>query len=168
MQSTFKIEKTIASIRKQLLFFMIMLALSGITAMPLQLELSIVRVLVPDQSRLGIFLQTVADALSDTAAHYPFLFYGYDWLAFAHIVLAIAFIGPYKDPVRNKWVVEFGMIACLLILPVAIIGGYFRGIPFWWRMVDCSFGIIGIVPLLSCYKKITAIERLQQKIEATW
>jgi hypothetical protein len=168
MQSTFKIEKTLSGIRKRLLFFMIMLALSGLTAIPVQWELAAARELVPDESDAGVFLQSVANALDDVSVHYPFLFYGYDWLAFAHVVLAIAFIGPYRDPVRNKWVVEFGMIACLLIVPVAIIGGYFRGIPFWWRMIDCSFGVIGIIPLLSCYKKIIAIERLQQKIQATW
>jgi hypothetical protein len=22
-----------------------------------------------------------------------------------------------------------------------------RGIPFWWRLIDCSFGILGAVPL---------------------
>lgn len=45
-------------------------------------------------------------------AHYPFLAYGTDWLAFAHLVITVAFIGPYLDPVRNKWVIAFGLIAC--------------------------------------------------------
>lgn len=62
---------------------------------------------------------------------------------FAHFVLAILFIGPLKDPVRNTWVIEFGMIACALVIPYALVAGYMRGLPFWWRLVDCSFGVIG-------------------------
>jgi hypothetical protein len=46
-------------------------------------------------------------ALRDMNSRYPFLAYGYDWLAFAHLVIAVAFIGPLRDPVRNKWVMEF-------------------------------------------------------------
>ncbi|CAM5660696.1 hypothetical protein SALBM217S_01493 [Streptomyces griseoloalbus] len=49
----------------------------------------------------------------------PFLLLGTDWLAFAHLVIAVAFYGPYRDPVRNIWVVEFGMIACAGIIPLA-------------------------------------------------
>jgi hypothetical protein len=43
-------------------------------------------------------------------------------------------------------VIEFGVIACILIIPFAMIAGHFRGMPFWWRLIDCSFGIIGLVP----------------------
>jgi hypothetical protein len=88
------------------------------------------------------------------------MYYGYDWLAFAHIVIAIVFIGPYQDPVKNKWVVEFGMIACILIIPFAMIAGYFRGIPVWWRLIDCSFGILGMIPLVISYRKIHLLEEL--------
>jgi len=78
---------------------------------------------------------------------YPFLAYGTDWLAFGHFVIAVAFIGPLRDPVKNIWVIEFGMIACLAIIPYAMVMGQFRGIPLYWRLIDCSFGVIGIVPL---------------------
>jgi hypothetical protein len=87
------------------------------------------------------------------------LAYGYDWLAFAHFVLAILFIGPLKDPVRNKWVIEFGMIACVLIIPFAFIAGHFRGIPVGWRLIDCAFGVIGIIPLSICLSKIIMVEK---------
>jgi hypothetical protein len=40
----------------------------------------------------------VYDALAMTNRQYPFLAYGADWLAFAHLVIAIAFVGPYHDP----------------------------------------------------------------------
>lgn len=99
---------------------------------------------------------------------YPFMAYGYDWLAFAHFVLALLFLGPFKDPVRNKWVIEFGINACLLIIPYAFIAGHFRGIPIGWRLIDCSFGIIGLVPLGICYSKISRLEnkRLASQREA--
>jgi hypothetical protein len=32
---------------------------------------------------------------------HPWLAYGTDWLAFAHIVIAVFFIGPFVDPVQN-------------------------------------------------------------------
>jgi hydrogenase/urease accessory protein HupE len=75
------------------------------------------------------------------------MLYGTDWLAFAHIVIAIAFFGAIRDPVRNIWVVEFGMIACMLVVPLALIWGGVRSIPFFWRLIDCSFGVFGILPL---------------------
>ena len=158
MQSTFKIDKEKRSIRRWLIFFMIMLAISGITASPAEWELSIIVKFFDEQSWMGSWLNEVYHAIRDTGEKYPYLFYGYDWLAFAHIVLAIVFIGPYKDPVKNKWVIEFGMICCILIIPLALIAGYFRHIPFVWRLGDCSFGIIGLIPLIICYNKIKKLE----------
>jgi hypothetical protein len=104
-------------------------------------------------------LDKVYNGLHETNKKYPFLTYGYDWLAFAHFVLAILFIGPYKNPVRNKWVIEFGMIACVLIIPFALLAGHYRGIPFMWRLIDCSFGIIGLIPLSICLTKINQLEK---------
>ena len=103
--------------------------------------------------------------VQQTGKNYPFLFYVYDWLAFAHFVLAILFIGPIRDPVKNKWVIEFGIIACLLIIPFALIAGEFRGMPFWWRLVDCSFGIFGIIPLSICLRNAKRLEA-EAKTEA--
>ena len=79
---------------------------------------------------------------------YPFLAYGTDWLAFAHLVIAAAFWGPIRDPVRNQWVVDFGILACLAVIPLALICGPIRGIPPGWRLVDCSFGVVGLIPLV--------------------
>jgi hypothetical protein len=145
-------------IKRWLWFFIIVLFLSGATAIPAASELSFVLKIIPAESKIGIFLSSVEAGVSKTQQQYPFLFYGYDWLAFAHFVLAILFIGPLRNPVRNKWVIEFGMIACILIIPFAMVAGYFRGIPAWWRFIDSSFGIIGIVPLFICYKKIILLE----------
>lgn len=84
--------------------------------------------------------------LDEADASYPFVLYGTDWLAFAHLVIAVAFYGPYRDPVRNIWVIEFGMIACAGIIPLALICGPIRDIPFWWTVIDMSFGVFGVIP----------------------
>jgi hypothetical protein len=57
--------------------------------------------------------------------------------------VAHAFYGLYRDPVRNIGVVEFGMIACAGIIPLALICGPIRGFPFWWSVIDMSFGPSG-------------------------
>jgi hypothetical protein len=160
MQSTFKIEEEYASIRAYLKVFMVLLVLSGLTAIPVEWELSLLTRFIDESSWIGSWLQQLYTAVKETNTKYPALFYGFDWLAFAHIVIAIAFIGPYRDPVRNKWVIEFGVYACLLVIPFALIMGSYRGIPFWWRILDCSFGLIGLIPLLTCYKKIQKLETI--------
>ena len=150
-----KIEKQIKIL---VIFFMIALFLSGLTAIPLETELGFLTKMFPGGNPVDDWLDTVYAALLDTNIRYPFLTYGYDWLAFAHFVLALLFIGPLRNPVRNRWVIEFGMIACLLIIPFALVAGYYRGIPFWWRLIDCSFGVIGFIPLFICLRKINQLE----------
>ena len=160
--------KLITKIRLLILFFMIALIISGATAMPAETGLHWLmqyKDMMPE--RMGNWLQTCYAALVDTNDKYPFLAYGYDWLAFAHFVLAILFVGVLKDPVRNKWVIEFGMIACLLVIPFAFIAGHFRGIPVGWRLIDCAFGIVGLIPLSICLSKINQVERVVNKISFT-
>lgn len=163
MQSTFKIEKEISSIRRWLVFFMISLFLSGLTAIPVEQELAFLIRFFSDDTALGFWLHKVHTALVETNKKAPFLTYGYDWLAFAHFILAILFIGPFRDPIRNKWVIEFGMIACWMVVPFALIAGYYRGIPIGWRFIDCLFGVAGLVPLTICYKKIDSLESLKNQ-----
>jgi len=154
-------------IRFCLAVFIAGLVLSGVTAFPLQTELRwLVRLfrtpsLHPIAEITGLlpWIERVNEALVATGARYPFLAYGTDWLAFAHLVIAIAFIGPYIDPVRNKWVITFGLIACAGVIPLALIAGAVRGIPLQWRLIDCSFGIFGSIPLLICRRSILALER---------
>jgi hypothetical protein len=148
-------------IRAWIIFFIIALLLSGITAFPLETELGWVCSWWPEQdSTFYKWLYGCYQAIKDSNERYPFLAYGYDWLAFAHIVIAIAFIGPLKDPVKNIWIIEFGCIACLAVIPLAFIAGHIRQIPFYWQLIDCSFGIIGIIPLLVCHKKIKQLEKV--------
>ena len=153
--------KDIRDIKRWIIVFMISLALSGITAIPAETELSLLVSYFPANGSMGKWLERVFIGIRDTNNRYPFLAYGYDWLAFAHIVLAVLFIGPLKDPVKNKWVIEFAIIACLMIIPFAMIAGYFRGIPIGCRLIDCSFGVIGIVPLKICLNKIYYLETIK-------
>lgn len=148
---------TLRQIRLLLLLFMIALFLSGATAIPIDAELSFLLKHLPGTGSFHDWLEKVLLAYRQTAAMHPFLLYGYDWLAFAHFILTILFIGPYRNPVRNIWVIEFGLIACVLIFPLAFIAGPFRGIPLGWRLIDCSFGVIGFVPLWICYRKTRAL-----------
>ena len=99
------------------------------------------------------------DSLTPTSA-ISFLAYGTDWLAFAHLAIAVVFLGPLRDPVRNKWVLTFGVIACAGVVPLALIAGYVRGIPFYWRLIDSSFGVCGVVPLLVCLGYVRKLERM--------
>jgi hypothetical protein len=101
----------------------------------------------------------VTSALDSTASTYPFLAYGTDWLAFAHLVIAVAFVGPYRDPVRNKWIIQWGLLACVGVISLALIAGPIRGIPFGWRLIDCSFGVFGCIPLFACMRSIRVLER---------
>ena len=139
-------------------FFIVALFISGLTAIPVEKELTYVINHFPFDGSIKGWLQEVLIGLQRTGKDYPFIFYGYDWLAFAHFVLAILFIGPLRNPVKNKWVIEFGIIACVLIIPFALTAGHFRGMPLWWRVIDCSFGIIGMVPLIICLKNIKKLE----------
>jgi hypothetical protein len=145
-------------IRQWLLFFMIALSVSGITAMPVQSEINFLYKWTENIAFIQPWMEKLHTAINETAEKHPFLFYGYDWLAFAHLLLALLFIGPLRDPVKNKWVIEFAIYACLLVLPFALIAGHFRDIPFWWRLVDCSFGIAGLIPLSICLRKIKKLE----------
>ncbi|MER6784355.1 hypothetical protein ABT330_06920 [Streptomyces sp. NPDC000658] len=153
-------------IRAWLVLFVVCLVLSGATAFPLVHELcwteDLLRALdVPEHlPGLADWITRVRQGLDATDARYPFILYGTDWLAFAHLVIAVAFYGPYRDPVRNIWVVEFGMIACAGIVPLALICGPIRGIPFWWTLIDVSFGVFGVIPLYVVWKRIKRLEAL--------
>ena len=149
------------------------LALSGLTAFPLRHELEAVcSIRGLDQPKatpahsVDRWLLTIRDGLRTTYANYPWVAYGTDWLAFAHLVIAVAFVGVLRNPVRNIWVVEFGMIACAMVIPLALIAGQVREIPIGWRLIDCSFGVFGIVPLWSCRREIKRLAYETAGLEA--
>ena len=138
--------------------FILGLFLSGITA-----------ILLPSETGWLVkyfhvpWLSRVHAALEQTQAQFPFLYYGTDWLAFGHIVIAIAFVGAWRDPVRNRWLFDFGLIACALVVPWALVFGAWRGIPFWWQLIDCSFGVFGFIPLWLCRRWTGELERLVKR-----
>lgn len=153
--------KLIKHTRSYVMIVIVGLAISGITAFPLETEISFFSHLTSNWTNpLSNWLKTISVALVDTNTNYPYLSYGTDWLAFAHLMLAVLFIGPYQNPVRNKWVVAFGIICCISIIPLALIAGYIRQIPMFWRLIDCSFGIFALWPLGLCWRNIQKLENL--------
>ena len=157
-------QQLLKKIRILTVFFIIVLALSGITAFPVYTELSFLQQhgWMNDDQFFGPWLNKVYNGVVDTYGKYPFLFYGYDWLAFAHLVIAALFYGVYKDPVRNKFILSWGMFCCVSIIPLAFICGTIRGIPVYHILVDCSFGVIGIIPLYVCRRFVLQLEALQK------
>ncbi|MFK0257211.1 hypothetical protein [Streptomyces sp. NPDC090445] len=141
-------------IRAWLILFIVCLVLSGLTAFPLVTELRWANSLVSHA-----WLARVGEGLDHADAQYPFLLYGNDWLAFAHLVIAVFFYGVLRDPVRNIWIIEAGMIACAGVIPLALICGPIRDIPFGWSLIDMSFGVFGVIPLI-------ALRRLVKRLEA--
>ena len=157
--------RTITAIRIWLVIFVVCLIGAGVSAFPLQWELGIsvqlldvlgVQHLLPSAVT---YIAHIHAAVVATNARYPFIFYATDWLAFAHLAIAVAFIGPLRDPVRNIWVIQFGMIACVGVIPLALIAGPIRGIPLGWELIDMSFGVIGIIPLIIVYRLTRRLER---------
>jgi hypothetical protein len=152
-------QSALCKVRWAIGIFITGLVLSGVTAFPLQAELNWLVSIRGENTGSGFdqWIRAVRDGLADTYQKYPWVGYGTDWLAFAHLVLALFFIGAFVNPVRNVWIIYSGLAACVLALPLALICGAIRGIPFGWRMIDCSFGIIGALPLLYALKEIRAI-----------
>ncbi len=102
--------KLIIRIRTMIVFFVTTLILSGITAFPVYSELKWIteQHIFPANSLIGAWILKVWYGVSFVNDQHAF-FYGYDWLAFAHIVIALAFIAPYKDPVKNKWIIDWAI-----------------------------------------------------------
>jgi hypothetical protein len=136
------------------------LILSGVTAFPLLAEMRLaVRFLglgdatsATGFTGLSYWILTVRFGLEDMYAQYPWIAYGTDWLAFGHIIIALFFVGSLFRPSESKSVLYVGIIACFAIVPFALICGEIRGIPVYWRMIDCMFGVVGILHLIYCLR----------------
>jgi hypothetical protein len=159
-------DKRLARIRRWTVFFIVGLVLSGATAIPIPTQLEFgVRVLGEDLAAGGAipegtaaWLRTLRDGIRTTSAQAPFMFYGTDWLAFGHFMIALAFVGAVRDPIRNRWLYQFGMLGCMAVPVWAFVFGSIRGIPTWWRVVDASFGVVGFVPMWLCDRWVSGIE----------
>jgi hypothetical protein len=160
-------QQVLARVRRWTTFFIVGLVISGATAVPIPTQLRVAVRLLGEDMRAGglapeqmaVWLQTLRDGIRATEAQAPFMFYGTDWLAFGHFAIALAFVGALRDPLRNRWLFRFGMIACALVPLWAIVFGSIRGIPPWWRVIDSSFGIVGFVPMWLCDRWIRGIEK---------
>ena len=140
--------------------------LAGATAFPLTWEIALLAKWLqsaPIQfAPLTDWVVRVSGGLAETDAKYPFLAYGTDWLAFAHLMIAIAYVGPYREPIRNRWILEWGLICCAAVIPLALICGPIRGIPWGWTLVDCLFSIVGAPVLWVLWKWSKELERQEQ------
>lgn len=150
--------------RLSLALFVTGLVLSGVTAFPLQWELDVVSNMLGASSdagpnSLGGWITFVCRGLHETYDRYPFIGYGTDWLAFGHLIIALFFIGPWRDPQGNAWVLRIGLVACAAVVPLALICGAVRGIPIYWRLIDCSFGVFGSLPLFYCLRQVALLKK---------
>ncbi len=151
--------------RITIVLFIAGLILSGLTAFPLLLELRLVAQVMglgsdlsPEaQTGLAFWILSVHQGLEHIYADYPWVGYGTDWLAFSHIVIASFFLGAFINPKNSLHTLYSGIFACLSVIPLAFICGSIRQIPIYWRLIDCSFGAIGILPLLYCLKLLKVI-----------
>jgi hypothetical protein len=138
------------------------LLLSGITVWPVVPELkTAVQFAWGDtepSGRLHKFVVQAIEGLEFVQANYPFMLYAHDWLAFAHIVLAILFAGAIRDPVRNIWIVQCGLIMCALVPVLAAICIPLRGLPWQWFWIDAAFAPAAGLPLWIALKDIRYLE----------
>jgi hypothetical protein len=160
-------KETLKRIKWLTWLFILGLLVSGATAIPLRAELDAAAKLlggtdlIHEARSTGLthWILKVREAVRNTYFLYPFMAYGTDWLAFGHFTIAIAFVGALREPVRNRWLYLFGMISCGLVIPYAMVLGAVRGIPFGWRLIDCSFGVLGFVPLWFCWRWTGELEK---------
>ena len=162
-------KKLFTQIRVLTVFVMIVLVLSGLTAFPIYTELKWIldSEFFPSDSVVQQWLLKVWKGVKHVHEEYPFIFYGFDWLAFAHLVIAVLFIGVYQHPVRNRWIIQWAMITCICVLPLAFVAGTIRGIPLFHILIDCSFGVIGLIPLYIIQTKINRLKKYRTRKERT-
>jgi hypothetical protein len=149
----------LTKIRRVVAVFLILLVLSGVTAFPLVTEVD--WMIAHINSFPPFFHQwiiNVADSIHQTPS---IVLYGTDWLAFAHLIIALFFVGVYIDPIKNKFNITVGIIACVAVFPLAFICGPIRGIPFYHQLIDCSFGLFGLKPLVYVKTKIKKLEEIK-------
>ncbi len=142
--------------RFMIAIFIFGLVISGLTAIPLVWGANLLLNIFSPQTFpfllnfawLLDWLNYALNGLLITLDNYPFLAYGTDWLAFGHISIALFFTAAYKQPQQNSWVLKYGMFLCLMVIPWSFTFGPLRGIPWQWRLIDSSFGVFGLIPLL--------------------
>jgi len=165
-----KTPRALTPTRIWLILFSIALIASGLTAIFVREGLRILSPLFSQGSIIQVYWPSMADwlfqvfhAIEETYDKYPFLAYGYDWLAFGHFIISIPFLMAIRDPIRHSWVITYGISACLAVLPFAIVFGAIRDIPLFWRGVDTLFGIGGLIVLLILRRQLKELEKVQEQ-----
>lgn len=139
------------------------LLVSGVTVWPVEMELREMVAFfwgdVEPTNGLHQFLAQVIEGVSAMKEQYPFLLYGYDWLAYAHVMLAILFAGAIRNPVRNVWILECGLIMCIGVPVLAFICVPLRGLPSYWFWIDSAFAPAAGIPLWIALRDVKRAER---------
>lgn len=142
------------------------LFLAGVTVWPVIWELKTAVRLVWGEGQpaneLHQFILQAIRGIESVKANQPFLLYAHDWLAFAHIMLAILFAGAIRDPVRNVWIVQCGLIMCASVPILAGVCIPLRGIPVFWFWIDFAFAPAAALPLLIALRDIRSLQKLVQ------
>ena len=112
-----------------------------------------------------VWLFEVHRTLAAATVSTPFIAYATDLVALAHIMLALALVGPYRDPSRNQWVVSFALLCCAAVALLAFTAGPIRGIPLFWRLVDSSFAVLCALPLVLCRHYTHLLQHLDSNAE---
>lgn len=111
--------------------------------------------------KISSWINHLYQGITDTYTKYPFVAYCMDWLAFAQLAFIIFFVGAIVDPVRNIWIIKSGMAICVLHVIIAFGCGTFRGVPFFWQLLDSTFGILGFIILYLAYKNVKYLIKIQ-------
>jgi hypothetical protein len=152
--------------RAALALFIAGLLVSGITAFPLLTEMRLLTCWLglgdatsaEGHAGFAFWILTVRFGLEEMYSRHPWIAYGTDWLAFGHIAIALFFIGPLIRPAGSRSTLLAGIAACVAVVPLALVCGPIRGIPIYWRLIDCSFGVFGSLPLLYCLTLLRHLE----------
>ena len=137
------------------------LFVSGVTIWPWDIELSFAISALQAIAGPEPLIQLLQDIQQDMRLleqSNSFVLYVADWLAFAHLVLAVLFLMALKNPIRNVLVVRFGILCSLSVPVLAITCIPMRGIPLFWILIDSSFALCAI-PLWIALKDIRKLER---------
>lgn len=156
-------------VRIILIFFLFGFIASGLTAFPIRWEVAYFNRLIGANTfmehlypPMAQWISHVHNGLMNISDKQMFIFYLTDWLGFAYILIGVAFLGPLRNPVRNIWVIEWAIVLFLVAIPLIFVSGSIRAIPFFWRLIDCSFGLVGILLLWVCRNYIKQMEKAKK------
>jgi hypothetical protein len=166
-------QKTLKKIRIYLILFLLAFLFSLHTVVFIETDAELLAKYVGHDTfmeelcpSISAWIEHLNLAVSETYSSYPFFAYCMDYLVYASVVLAIFLLGAIKDPVKNVWVVQVFMVACCLAFILPFIVGPLRDIPVFWRCIDSSCGLIGLLFFLLAYRLIRKLEALHH-LEST-